>query len=40
MQEQARDFLIDKAKKEAALERQRAQVKARNNPSPFANEDK
>jgi hypothetical protein len=40
MQEQARDFLIDKAKKEAALERQRAQVKARNNPSPFTNEEK
>lgn len=40
MQEQARDFLVDKAKKEAALERQKAQVKARNNPSPFSNDEK
>lgn len=38
MQEQARDFLVDKAKKEAALERQKAHVKARNNPSPFSND--
>jgi hypothetical protein len=37
MQEQAREFLVDKAKKEVALEKQKAQVKARNNPSPFTN---
>lgn len=37
MQEQAREFLEDKAKKEVALEKQKAQVKARNNPSPFTN---
>ena len=37
-QEQARDFLEDRAKKEAALIRQKAQVKARNNPSPFSND--
>jgi len=40
MQEQAREFLEDKAKKEAALVRQKAQVKARNNPSPFLSEDR
>lgn len=37
MQEQAREFLVDKAKKEIALEKQKAQVRARNNPSPFTN---
>ena len=40
MQDQAREFLVDRAKKEAALEKQKAQVKARNNPSPFANTEK
>lgn len=35
MQNQAREFLEDRAKKEAALVRQKAQVKARNNPFPF-----
>jgi|GEM_PF-1651777 len=40
MQQTAKDFLEEKAQKEAALERQKAQVKARNNPSPFQNEDK
>jgi uncharacterized protein YjbI with pentapeptide repeats len=40
MQDQAREFLVDRAKKEAALEKQKAQVKARNNPSPFSNEDR
>ena len=40
MQDQAREFLEDRAKKEAALERQKAQVKARNNPSPFTNSEK
>jgi len=38
MQEQARGFLEDRAKKEAALVKQKAQVKARNNPSPFSND--
>ena len=38
MQEQAKDFLEDRAKKEAALVKQKAQVKARNNPSPFSND--
>jgi len=40
MQDQAREFLEDRAKKEAALERQKAQVKARNNPSPFTNSER
>jgi len=40
MQDQAKEFLVDRAKKEAALERQKAQVKARNNPSPFTNSDR
>jgi uncharacterized protein YjbI with pentapeptide repeats len=40
MQDQAKEFLVDRAKKEAALERQKAQVKARNNPSPFSNTEK
>ena len=38
-QEQAREFLEERAKKEAAEERRRAQVKARNNPSPFARDE-
>lgn len=40
MQEQAREFLEDKAKKELALQKQRAQVKARNNPAPFTNSER
>ena len=40
IQDQAREFLEDKAKKEAVQAKQKAQVKARNNPSPFANEDR
>ncbi len=40
MQDQAKEFLEDRAKKEAALVRQKAQVKARNNPSPFSNEER
>ena len=40
MQDQAREFLVDRAKKEAALVKQKAQVKARNNPSPFSNEER
>ena len=31
---------VDKAKKEVALEKQKAQVKARNNPSPFRSDDR
>lgn len=38
-QEQAREFLEDRAKKEAAQARQKAQIKARNNPSPFSREE-
>jgi uncharacterized protein YjbI with pentapeptide repeats len=40
MQDQAREFLVDRAKKEAALVKQKAQVKARNNPFPFTTEDR
>jgi uncharacterized protein YjbI with pentapeptide repeats len=39
MQSQAKEFLEDRAKKEAALVKQKAQVKARNNPFPFTSED-
>ena len=38
MQEQAEGFLLERAKKEAALVKQKALVKAKNNPSPFWNE--
>ena len=38
-QEAAREFLEERAKKEAVEERRRAQIKARNNPSPFAREE-
>jgi uncharacterized protein YjbI with pentapeptide repeats len=38
-QEAAREFLEERAKKEAAQERQRAQIKARNNPSPFSRDE-
>lgn len=38
-QEAAREFLEDRAKKEAAAARQKAQIKAKNNPSPFSREE-
>jgi uncharacterized protein YjbI with pentapeptide repeats len=38
-QEAAREFLEDRAKKEAAAARQKAQIKERNNPSPFSREE-
>lgn len=40
MQERAKEFLEERARKEQALEKQKAQVRARNNPSPFTNNDR
>lgn len=40
MQEQALDFLQDRARKAEAQRREKERVKVRNNPSPFTNSDR